>query len=589
MMQKLKIGYFEHWHRPPYIFADFLKEQGIEIEKIDYSRKNYLEDYDVAVIEQHGFNDYIENDEPYIQDWVRRGGIMLMLHQDYQRWAPYFLPRELGHTMLVDRYVQTINGYSCAADPSFTKDPSFYMAYMMPWVEEAGRKLFSVPNKITPDEMLMWNIDVDSFNITHGTHAQEPNRVRTAAKSCYLFGEGWDVLGSFMDCAVQDGALILRGRYGKGMYLLSQILFPEVKNDEAERCFAFWRKYAPNLFAYCERFRNGESEQMPAVPKTIPMKKNYKMSIHMHSLDWYGADAQPGTINAVMRYMGWDICSLAIKDNAPYKGKLDTEKYSDDAVLFLDGQEYHPFNYNDNYENLAHNAYHMLAMGIDSDAYTPKYTCSFFSDEEVDAYLKEAIDYVHRVGGAICATHPNVDYWRDYDYDAVDREPLSSLSGTDIERYWLDGGRRAMMNSVDLFGTRRALDNPATNFIYLKGAAPCRESVVKAVRAGNTIASCGFDECDVTLGGYVPGDEVPMELAGNGVMEISAKAKRGPVTCIRVYSGKKVIACIREGGEDGSICVKIPLRGLPLDRYIRAEIEGDVIHRICCTTPFYLK
>ena len=36
---------------------DFLREQGYDVEKIDYSRKNYLEQYDVALIEQNGFID----------------------------------------------------------------------------------------------------------------------------------------------------------------------------------------------------------------------------------------------------------------------------------------------------------------------------------------------------------------------------------------------------------------------------------------------------------------------------------------------------------------------------------------------------
>ena len=593
MAQTLKIGYFEHWHRPPYIFADFLKEQGIEIEKIDYSKKDYLEKFDVAIIEQHGFNDYIENDEPYIQDWVKRGGIMVMMHQDYQRWVPQFLPHELGDTMLIHRYIQTINGYACAADPSFTEDPSLYMTYLMPWAEEPGRRLFSEPEMITPDEMLMWKIKVDSFNITHATDSQSATEVRTAAKSCFItVGEsGWEVLGSFMDCAVRDGALVMRGNYGKGMYFLSQILFPEELTEESERCLSFWRKYVKNLVAYFTRFKNGESEQLPAQePKTLPIKKNYKMSTHMHSLDWYGADSQPGTINAIMRYMGWDICTLAVKDTTPYKGKLDMKKYCDDKVLFLDGQEYHPFNYNDNYEHLHHNCYHMLAMGIDPDAYTPKYTCSFFSDEEVDAYLKEAIDHVHKAGGDICATHPQiVDYWKDYDYDAVDREPMRPLAGTNIERFWMDGGRKAIMNSVDLYGPRRALDNPATNFIYLKGEVPCRESVVKAVRAGHTIASCGFDECDVCIGEFVPGDELTVEEAKKSVLTISAKASRGPVTEIRVYSGTKVIAKIKEGGEDGSIETQVDLSDKQLDKFIRVEIVGDVQHRICNTTPFYLK
>ena len=165
---------------------------------------------------------------------------------------------------------------------------------------------------------------------------------------------------------------------------------------------AFWRKYIHNLIAYLTRFKNGESEKLPEeAPKTLPIKKNYKLAIHMHSLDWYGADSHPGTVNAIMRYMGWDICSLAIKDNAPYKGKLDVAKYSDEKVLFLDGQELHPFNWKDRFDHISHNTYHILAIGIDPDAYTPKYTCSFFGDEEVDAYLKDALAYIHAHGSRL--------------------------------------------------------------------------------------------------------------------------------------------------------------------------------------------
>ena len=98
MSAKIKIGYFEHWFQPPYKFVDFLREEGLQIEKIDYTKKDYLEKYDLVIVEQNGFNDYIENDEPYIQKWVKNGGILMFMHQDYQRWAPYFLPKELGHT-----------------------------------------------------------------------------------------------------------------------------------------------------------------------------------------------------------------------------------------------------------------------------------------------------------------------------------------------------------------------------------------------------------------------------------------------------------------------------------------------------------
>ena len=55
----MKIGYFEHWFQPQYKFKDFLIEQGYFPEKIDYSKKGYLDKFDVVFVEQNGFNDYI--------------------------------------------------------------------------------------------------------------------------------------------------------------------------------------------------------------------------------------------------------------------------------------------------------------------------------------------------------------------------------------------------------------------------------------------------------------------------------------------------------------------------------------------------
>lgn len=591
MEQSLRIGYFKHWHRPPYQFIDFLAEQGISVTEINYASKNYLENYDVAIIEQHGFNDYIENDEPYIQDWVKRGGIILFMHQDYQRWVPQFLPHDLGDTMLIHRYIQTINGFTCTSDPTYTQDDSLYMTYLMPWIEDAGKRLFNEPYEITPDELLYWKTDVDTFTITHGTASRAATTVRTAAKSCFLTPkEGdWEILGSFMDCAVRDGALIMRGKYGKGMYFLNQILFPEVLTPDAERTLSFWKKYIHNLIAYLTRFKNGESEILPKeAPKTLPIKKNYKLAIHMHSLDWYGNDSHPGTINAIMRYMDWDICSLAVKDVTPYQGRLNTEKYCDDKVLFLDGQEFHPFNWQDRFDHISHNTYHILAIGLDPDAYTARYTCSFFGDEEIDAYLKDSLNYIHTHGGVACATHPDQDYWRNYNFDAVDKEPLCPLSGTDIEENWLSGRKLPIMNSVDLFGVRRALDNPAVNFIYLKGETPCRDSVNKAIRNGHTIAACGFAEADICLNDYVPGDYVPAEEAAVGEISISAKTIRGPIRQVRIYSGPELVYT-HDGSEDGAVDIKVSLKDINLDRYIRVEVEGLNEHWICNSTPFYLK
>ena len=242
MSAKLKIGYLAHWFQPRYRFVDFLQKQGIEAKKIDYSYPGYLEDFDVVLIEQNGFNDYIENDELYIRDWIRRGGILLFMHQDYCRWAPYFLPEEVGYTQLIHRYVPTINGGK-------QSDGSPYMCYMMPWIEEPGKRLFSEPEKITPDEMLDWKITADSFSVVQKPTADSGRTVRTAAESCFLANPNWEILGSYMDPAVRDGALILRAKCGKGMIFLNQILFPEDRTPEAERCFAFWK----NMSAICWR------------------------------------------------------------------------------------------------------------------------------------------------------------------------------------------------------------------------------------------------------------------------------------------------------------------------------------------------
>ena len=583
----MKLGYFKHWHQPPYTFVEFLRSEGIEIEQIDYSLPRYLEKYDAVIIEQHGFNDYIENDEPYISDWVRRGGILLFMHQDYQRWAPSFLPDELGCVMLIHRHIPTL----CVTERhnNSKSDDLLYMNYLMPWPENSGRELFEIPEKITPDEMLDWRVPCNTFRVAGPADGHDTTEVlRTAAQSCYYAPGPWEVLGSYMDPGVRDGALLLRGNLGKGMIFLCQLLFPEVKPAENDRCIAFWKKFIRNLTAYFERFKTGApAPELPA-PGKLPQKEIYKLCTHMHSLDWFAADSSPGTINAIMRYMGFDICSLAVKDISSYNGKLDPAKYSDDKVLFLDGQEYHPFNWKDRFDHVGHNNYHMLPIGIDPGAYTPEFTCSYYGDEEVDAYLKKAIDLVHKNHGAVCATHPeNVDYWFDYDYDAVDTEPLHSLEGNNIERFWLNGGRIAMMNSVDLYGLRRMLDNPAVNFIYLEGKAPCRDSVVEAVKKRHTIAAVFFTDADIRLDHYLPGDVVKTAEAQQAVLRIKARIAKGVVKEVRVYSGKEVICRCSPGTAE--IDLEIAMQGMTLDQFIRVEAEGDDPARILVSTPFFLE
>lgn len=574
----MRIGYFAHWFRPHWSFNDFIAEQGYEIEKIDYSQKNYLEKYDVAIIEQNGFNDYIENDEIYIREWVSRGGIVLFMHQDYERWAPYFLPHELGHTHLIHRYVRTIHSYNDEED--------MYFHYMMPWFESKGRELMNYPEKITPDEMLGWKVRANSFRLVmHRDKRDTTETILSAAQSCFLANPKWEILGSYMDPAVKDGALVLQGRYGKGMYFLNQIMVPEELDKNSDKCLSFWKKYLKNLLAYFENFKNNITPELPAVGEIPADKRNYKLTVHMHSLDWFGCDSAPGTINAIMRHMNYDICSFAIKDAAPYDGGLDPKKFSDDKVLFLDGQEYHPFNWNDRFEHISHNGYHMLAVGVDHDSYTPEFTRSLFSDEEVDAYLKKALKYVKDKNGAAIATHPNKNaYWHNYPYDAVDTEPLHSIAGTNIEEYYMKGKKIAMMVSVDLFGFQRILDNPAPNFIYLEGEKPSRDSVVKAIKKGHTIAACGFSEADITFNGALPGDEIDKNC---GIVHVAARPDEGKVSEIRIYADDKVI--YRENPDAEYVNRDISISAADVKYFIRVEVTGKNEWNVLVATPFYIK
>ena len=573
----MRIGYFAHWFRPHWSFNDFIAEQGYEIEKIDYSQKNYLEKYDIALIEQNGFNDYIENDELYIRDWVSRGGIVLFMHQDYERWAPYFLPHELGYTQLIHRYVHTIASCDERRIP--------YFHYMMPWMEDQGRVLFNYPEKITPDELLGWQLRVNSFRLVMLPDGRDTTEtVLSAAQSCFLANPNWEILGSYMDPAVKDGALVLQGRYGKGMYFLNQIMVPEELDENADRCLAFWKKYLKNLMVYFENFKKNTTVEIPPRGEIASDKRNYKVAVHMHSLDWYGCDSAPGTINAMMRYMNYDICSFAVKDAAPYEGGLAPEKYSDDKVLFLDGQEYHPFNWNDRFEHISHNGYHMLAVGVDHDSYTPEFTRSLFSDAEIDAYLKKALKYINDKNGASIATHPNANaYWHDYPYDAVDTEPLKSIAGTNIEEFYLKGKKIAMMVSVDLFGFQRILDNPAPNFIYLEGEKPSRDSVVKAIKKGHTIAACGFSEADITFNGALPGDEVG---TNNGIVHITARPDDGKVAEIRIYADEKLIYSENPDTEYVDKDIAVPDNNAK--HFIRVEVTGKDELKVLIATPFYL-
>ena len=581
MKTNLRIGYWEHWFKLDYHIGTFLKEKfNCSVERVDYSKKNYYETVDVLIVSQSGVNDYLENDRDRLHDFVRNGGICWIMHQDWRRYNPCFLPEEAGRPLLVQRYCATLGG-------------KFHsMTYLQPWIEEPGRKLFCVPNEITSDEMVYWELDADSFEAI-GMH-DAPTRTCSAATAAMTNVEKWEVLGSFMDAGMpENSALVMQHRYGKGLFLWNQILFPERRPADAnDRVLKFWERYCENALNYFEAFRKGEEITPPAPPaKNIAAGNAWKKTItHIHTLDWYAADHTLADLNAAMRYLKFDAAVLGFKDALSYHDNPDYDKYSDDKVTLIPGMEYHPFNFQN---PISQNAYHMLAMGVRS-CYN-KFTRSLFDDADVDEYIRTALEHIRKEGGASCATHPDDQYWRNYDFDAVDiydwdyarrgdeieDRPFSENA---VQKAWMEGSHITLMASVDMWGIARLRANPVCNFICYQGDIT-RENLVKAVKAGHVMPAFNVDSAAVSLGEYLPGDTVPAEALKAGLK--CAFTAEGDLTELRLWGGDKILSAETLPAGTHSVERVFDLTEYKDVPYFHLELRGKKSHLI--SNPFFVK
>ncbi|MBR2872391.1 MAG: hypothetical protein IKB99_02740 [Lentisphaeria bacterium] len=580
MKSSLRIGYWEHWFKLDYHIGTFLKEKfNCNVEKVDFSQKNYYDTVDVLIISQSGVNDYLENDRDRLHDYVRNGGICWIMHQDWRRYNPCFLPEEAGRPLLVHRYCATLGGKHAS------------MTYLQPWIEDAGKGLFGVPNQITPDEMVYWELDADSFDAVHMNEA--PTRVRTAATGALTNVEKWEVFGSFMDAGMpENSALVMQMKYGKGLFLWNQILFPELRLDENDRVMEFWERYCENALHYFDSFIKGETVTAPAAPaKNISAGNSWKKTItHLHTLDWYAADHTLADLNAAMRFLKFDAAVLGFKDALSYHDAPDYEKYSDDKVTLLPGMEYHPFNFQ---HPTSQNAYHMLALGVRS-CYN-RFTRSLFDDADVDEYITTALEHIKKEGGASCATHPDDEYWRKYDFDAVDiydwdisrrgpeRIESKPFSENAVQKAWMEGSHITLMASVDMWGVTRLRNNPVCNFICYQGDIT-RENLVKAVKAGHVMPSFGIHSAAVTLGEFLPGDTIPVSALAQGIKcSFSAPEE---LTELRLWAGDKIV--LSETLPAGTTALErtIEVAQYTAAPYLHLELRGKNSHLI--SNPFFL-
>ena len=573
MKTALRVFWWEHWFKMEYSFAAFLRERGIHVVDTDYSRKGYLDDCDVLIIGQNGLNDFIENDRDLIHRFIAGGGILWVMHQDWRRCNPVFLPVAAGRPLLVNRYCRTLNN-----PPSTT--------YLMPWPEgDGGKALFACPNRITMDEMVYWELNVNSFS---PTGKQEPETVTTTALGALTDTEGWEVFGSFLDPAMpDDSALIMQRRYGKGLIFWSQILFPETREDPSGKVFPFWERFAENILEHFRRFTAGEPAPTLPAPPAPPDTPAWRRTItHLHSLDWFVADTCFAQLNAAMRDLGFDVAVIGFKDALSYHDAPNYAKYCDERVTILPGMEFHPFNFD---RDDSHNAYHILAMGVSSCDNT--FTRTLFDAADVDEYIRSALAHIKKHRGVSCATHPDDDYWRKYEFDAVDtygfdhsrpEKGFKRFSGSIQERAWLEGSHITLMASVDMWGVARLKSNPVNNIIWYDGA-PTVENFTAAVKAGHVIPGFGVSRADIRLGRYLPGDTVPPEERGRGIsVRLSAPE---PVNTVELYADDKLVASVTPPGDGRETDILIPTAGINCRRFLRIEVHG--VSSCLIANPFF--
>ena len=91
----------------------------------------------------------------------------------------------------------------------------------------------------------------------------------------------------------------------------------------------------------------------------------------------------------------------------------------------------------------------------------------------------------------------------------------------------------------------------------------------------------------MTLNGHIPGDEITREEAADGVVSVHAKISSGVIREVRVFAGPEVI--FRTNPGTAEVSLEVPLKGRTPDRFIRVEAEGEDIHKIMVSTPFFVK
>ena len=140
------------------------------------------------------------------------------------------------------------------------------------------------------------------------------------------------------------------------------------------------------------------------------------------------------------------------------------------------------------------------------------------------------------------------------------------------------------MASVDMWGVTRLRMNPVCNFICYDGDIT-RENLVKAVKAGHVMPAFGVESAAVSLGGFLPGDTVPV-TALKEPLKCAFTVPEGIVS-LRLYAGKEIVS--EETFPEGTRSLE---RALDAAKYVGApflhlELRGKNAHLI--SNPFFVR
>lgn len=200
-----------------------------------------------------------------VPDFVNRGGICWILHQEREGWDASWLPLQLRQQLHIDlKYLPKMI--------AFRPNTPQRSAYIGPWFLDRNHQIFQRPHFIDEEDFAEWKIDCN------GTTFQ------TTALNVITRHTGWQVLAGYEDIrtSLEDGALILQAQHGKGLYFWSQLLSPGLIWHCAEsRERKTWTKLIINLLTYFREFKAGETAGLNASISPWSVKSGEEVTVNL--------------------------------------------------------------------------------------------------------------------------------------------------------------------------------------------------------------------------------------------------------------------------------------------------------------------